>query len=505
MLAQRAGAETVDRRAKMRLYLAAALAFLVSVPAIAAENVVTYHNSIFRTGAYRVPGLTLAAAATMHVDTSFKSKVTGNIYAQPLYYRAEGATHGIVVVATESNSVYALDDRSGAAVWKVHLRASVPLSQLPCGNIDPDGVTGTPVIDPVAGVLYLDALTATGKGPRHLIYALSLVDGSVLAGWPLDVQTALASAGVTFSSSTQGERSGLLLSGGDLYIVYGGNYGDCGTYHGTVIQLQTQPSKLLANWETRANGGGIWAQGGIAGDGDSLFVTTGNTMGASTWMDGEAIIRLRPGLLHSTKKHDYFTPTNWLNLDNSDEDLGGTEALPIAIAVPGSPPALRVIAFGKDGNAYLADRRNLGGIGGAIQVMPASTSAIRTAPAVYQTKSATMVAFTNSGSSQCPFNNETMLNVAASGSSPVSVAWCAALNGAGAPIVTTTDDSANPIVWVVGAEGDNMLHGFNALTGQIVFSGTGTAMSNVNHFATILAARNRFYVAADNKVYAFAF
>jgi hypothetical protein len=228
-------------------------------------------------------------------------------------------------------------------------------------------------------------------------------------------------------------------------------------------------------------------------------------MGANTWEDGEAIIRLAPGLAHSTKTKDYFTPSNWQSLDNSDEDLGGTEAIPLTIAVPGGEAGARVIAFGKDGNAYLANRSNLGGIGGAIQVMQASTGAIRTAPAVYQSSSATMVAYTNSGNSHCSGNNETMLNVAPSTTSPMSFAWCEPLNGAGAPIVTTTDGTANAIVWVVGAEGDNELHGFNALTGATVLSGTGTAMSGLHHFQTILATRNRFYVAGDNKIYAFAF
>jgi PQQ enzyme-like repeat protein len=487
----------------MRKCVLAALALLVSLPAMAADSVVTYHNSIFRAGAYKVPTLTLAAAANVHLDTAFKPTVTGNIYAQPLYYMASGSTHGIVIVTTESNAVYALDAGSGKTAWKAQLPASVPLSQLPCGNINPEGITGTSVIDPAAGVLYVDALIQTGNGPRQMIYALLLTNGSVVANWPLDVQASMATAGVTFSSSTQGERSALLLFGGNLYVVYGGRYGDCGTYHGTVIQIQTQPPKLLANWETRANGGGIWAQGGIAGDGDSLFVTTGNTMGASTWEDGEAIIRLRAGLARSTNTKDYFTPSNWKDLDNSDADLGGTEALPISIPVTGSEPAKRVIAFGKDGNAYLANRTNLGGIGGAIQVLQASSGAIRTAPAVYQGTSATMVAYTNSGNSRCSYNNVAMLNVAASGTSPMSLAWCESLNGGGAPIVTTTDGTTNAMVWVLGAEGDNQLHGFNALTGASVFS--GVTMSGLHHFQTILATKKRFYVAGDNEVYSLEF
>ena len=489
----------------MNKYLLTALALLGTLTGASADNVSTYHNSIYRTGAYKIPSLTLAASQGVHLDTAFKPKVTGNIYAQPLFYRPQGASKGTVIVATESNSVYALEADSGRKVWKVQLPASVPVSELDCGNINPEGITGTPVIDPVAGVLYLDALIKTGKGPRQMIYALSLNDGSIVANWPLDVEAAMTAAGMTFLSTTQGERSALLLSGGNLLAVYGGRYGDCGNYRGTVIQIQTQTPKLLASWQTRAQAGGIWAQGGIAGDGDSFFVTTGNTMGASTWMDGEAIIRLRPGLAHSTDRKDYFTPSNWQSLDDSDEDLGGTEALPIQIAVSGSKAALRVIAFGKDGNAYLANRPNLGGIGGAIQVLQASTGAIRTAPAVYQTSTATMVAYTNSGNSKCSGNNEAMLNVAASGTSPMSLAWCTALSGAGSPIVTTTDGASNGIVWVVGAEGDNQLHGYNALTGAVVFSGGGVSMNGLHHFQTILATEKRFYVAGDNNVYAFTF
>jgi hypothetical protein len=488
----------------MRLRLSLAAALLACAPGLAAaDSVVAYHNGSQRHGAYTVPDLTLAAAARMHRDTSFNGKMSGHVYAQPLYWNPKGASRGLVIVATESNTVYALDENSGAAVWKRALGRAVPRNDLPCGNIDPVGVTGTPAIDPAAGVLYLDALVGTRKGPRHEIYALSLADGSVLANWPLDVEAALGKQGASFSSAPQGERGALLLFANRLYATYGGNYGDCGSYRGTVIQIRTDTPTVEAHWQTRANGGGIWAQGGIAGDGTDLFVTTGNTFGASQWSDGEAIVRLQPGLKHSSRTSDFFAPSYWKDLDNSDGDLGGTEALPLEVAVPGGRPARRVIAFGKDGNAYLADRGNLGGIGGALATMPVANGEIRTAPAIYQTDATTMVAFTSPGSSHCAGGNITMLKVAASGASPLSFAWCAPLNGAGAPIVTTTDGKANAIVWAVGAEGDNALHGFNALTGQVVFSGAGTAMSGLRHFETILATRQRFYVAADNTVYAF--
>lgn len=470
-----------------------------------AQSVVTYHNGIARHGHYKVPGLTLAAAATMHPDAHFHAKLDGHIYAQPLYWLPPGAKDGRLIVATESNVVYALDAATGSEVWKTKLGSSVPLGELPCGNIDPDGITGTPVIDPAAGAVYFDALTQRKSGPRHLVYALSLADGSVLPKWPLDVQTALARNGVSFSSSTQGERGGLLLFGGSLYVSYGGNWGDCGSYRGRVVQIDPSGPKIVAQWSTRAQGGGIWAQGGIAGDGQSIYATTGNTFGAQKWSDGEAIIRLRPGLVAPASPKDYFAPSNWQQLDQSDEDLGGTEALPLNIGVSASQPAKRVIAFGKDGNAYLVDRSNLGGIGGELAAKSVSSSAIITAPAVYSTPLQTMVAFTSRGGGSCTGNNLTMLTIAGTGTSPISTAWCAAFSGGGAPIVTTTDGKTNAIVWVVGAEGDNMLHGFNALTGDAVFSGGGDSLSGLHHFVTILAAQKHLYVAGDGTVYAFAF
>jgi outer membrane protein assembly factor BamB len=487
---------------KARLWIAALLFSTLS--AQADDSVLTYHNSNQRDGAYVIPRLTLAKAANLHRDTGFSAAIGGHVYAQPLFWKPKGAKHGLVIVATESNNVYALDETTGAIVWQRLIGNPMPLSQLPCGNIDPMGITGTPVIDPASGRLYFDAMTKTGNGARHMVYALSLADGSVVPGWPLDMQALLTAKGASFDSSVHGERSALLFFKNKLYVNYGGHFGDCGAYRGTVAQIDPETPTLDANWQTRATGGGIWAQGGIAGDGTFLFITTGNTFGTSSWKDGEAIIRLHPGLAHSDDSHDFFTPSNWKDLDNSDQDLGGTEALPLDIKVPGK--AKRVIAFGKDGKAYLVDRTNLGGIGGQIQAVQVANGSIRTAPAIFETGSGTMVAFTNSGSDHCSGSNLTMLNVAPSGNTPISFAWCTPYNGNNAgPIVTTTDGKSNAIVWLVGAEGDNQVHGFDASTGAVVFGGSGTSMSGLHHYQTILATAKRFYVAADNTVYAFKF
>ena len=76
--------------------------------------------------------------------------------------------------------------------------------------------------------------------------------------------------------------------------------------------------------------------------------------------------------------------------------------------------------------------------------------------------------------------------------------------GAGS-IVTTDDDHSNPIVWMVGAEGDERLHGFRADTGAPVFTGDGSVelMQGLRHFVTILASDDRLFVAGDGRIYAF--
>jgi hypothetical protein len=486
------------------LRLATALLTLstFAMPA-AAEQVLTYHNSPARTGAYKVPGLTVAAAATVTPDTSFSATLSGHIYAQPLYWQPKGGA-AEVIVATENNIVYALNATTGAIVWHTQL-ASPATSGLPCGNINPEGIDGAPVIDPATGTLYVNALTQSGSNFRHMVYALSLSSGAVVSGWPIDIQAQLATRGITFSSANQGERSGMLFTGGALYVVYGGKYGDCLPYHGTVTQIDPVSASLTAAWQTRASGGGIWAQGGIAAEGKSLFITTGNTFNANgTYGDGESIIRLAP----PSSTTDYYAPANWQTLDNDDSDLGGTEALPVRVADGTGKTAARSLALGKDGNAYLVNRNNLGGVGGPATIVKVSNSVILTGPAVYSTSATDLVAFTNFSAVGCPGgvsgNTIMALKLSPSKTSPVTIPWCTAYNGNGSPIITTTDGTANPIVWVVGAEGDNKLHGYNALTGASLFTGS-TAMSGLHHFQTLIVAGGHFYVAADNTVYAFGF
>jgi hypothetical protein len=87
----------------------------------------------------------------------------------------------------------------------------------------------------------------------------------------------------------------------------------------------------------------------------------------------------------------------------------------------------------------------------------------------------------------------------------LSLAWCAGTGNAGSPIATTTDGTNDPIVWAVGAEGDNRLHGYNGDTGAVVFAGggAGDAMASTSRFITPIVAKGRIFVAANGQLYAF--
>jgi hypothetical protein len=106
-----------------------------------------------------------------------------------------------------------------------------------------------------------------------------------------------------------------------------------------------------------------------------------------------------------------------------------------------------------------------------------------------------------------PGRGLTVLQVRSGSPPSLATAWCGALRGQGAPIVTTTDGRSNPIVWVLGAEGDDRLHGFRGDNGEPLFGGGGPedAMTGLRHFQTSLAADDRLYVGADGRLYAFAF
>jgi hypothetical protein len=236
------------------------------------RSILAYHGQPNRSGNFVVPALTWDRARSLHLVEDFRPRFSGNLYAQPLYWRAPGSESAILLVATEDNVVRALDAASGDEVWARSLGKPVARSSLSCGNIDPLGVTGTPVIDEATDAIYLDAAIGASSGPRHLVFALSLSlkDGSNRPGWPVDIADALKGENQDFVPRDQNQRGALAILGGALYLPFGGHTGDCGGCHGFVVGISLYDPRTVKAWTTRGRGGGIWAPGGISTDGKSL-------------------------------------------------------------------------------------------------------------------------------------------------------------------------------------------------------------------------------------------
>jgi len=489
------------------LCLIIATLFATAVERGAAQSVLSYHGTQDHSGNFVVPKLTWDNAQKMHLDESFRAHISGHVYAQPLFWRVPDTNSAMLLIATENNVVYAIDAQSGREIWRRALGKPIPRSSLPCGNVNPLGITGTPVIDRDAQAVFLDSAIENESGQHHFVFGLALKDGSIVHGWPIDVEQALSSQRIHFFARDQNQRGALAILDGTVYVPYGGHFGDCGEYHGIVVGISISDPRKVSSWVTRARGGGIWAPGGLPTDGKSLFAATGNTIGTARWGDGEAVIRLAPDLHHSTDNRDFFAPGDWNALDARDADLGGTN--PLLLDVPTSTASQDlVIALGKDGKAYLLDRNNLGGIGGALVIQQVAQGQILGAPAAYAGADSVSVAFAGGGT-HCPSGISgtgiTVLKIQSGSPPKMETTWCGSVRGRGSPIATTTDGHANPIVWTLGAEGDNRLHGFRGDTGELLITTPGAALTGLRHFQTLIATPERLFVGADDGIYAFTF
>src|SRR5215475_998997 len=180
----------------------------LAVSASGQVNVTQHHNHDSRDGLYVDAAFTPANAAGLKRDTNFNGTIAGNVYAQPLYIEGGPGGRAVVIAVTESNNVYALDALNGSVVWQRNVGPPQPLWQLACGNIDPLGITGTPIVDLPSRTLFFDAMTTPdiGTTKKHLIFALNVDTGTTNSGWPVDVGARFASGTNVFNSTPQGQR-----------------------------------------------------------------------------------------------------------------------------------------------------------------------------------------------------------------------------------------------------------------------------------------------------------
>jgi hypothetical protein len=283
--------------------------------------------------------------------------------------------HSVVYVATEGNTVYAIDANTGTILLSPNFGKPVSMP-LGCNNNGPNvGINSTPAIDPAESVLYVIVYTQTASGPTYFIHALDL--GSLtdkVAPRQITGSHALADGSVyTFNATVQRQRPGLLVANGNVYAGFG-SFCDFATNlsRGWLLGWQTGTLTPLASNQLNDTQptspdsfflSSIWMSGyGLAADhaGNVLFVT-GNSDFSGTTYDGvtniqESVVKVSPTLATVL---DLFTPSNQPSLDETDGDFGsgGVMLLPDQ---PGSV-AHMAVAAGKDGNMYLMNENDLGG------------------------------------------------------------------------------------------------------------------------------------------------
>ena len=276
-----------------------ALLWAAILPTTAQVNVTQEHNNLSRDGLYIDSAFTAANAANLTRDLNFNGTISGNVYAQPLYI--EGGPNGAMVIAvTESNNVYALNADDGSIIWQRNLGPAVT-SGLPCGNISPLGITGTPVVDLASRSLFLDAMI-DGATKKHFVYSLNVDTGVTNPNWPVDLNATASYNGTTFTSLVENERGGLAIVNGILYVSFSGHAGDCGTV------------SRMGYWHTHQQsfqrdglGNGTPS---VAASGDTavLPVTAPTCLWSRAtlshspgdpWSGGEAIIRFQAGPIFS--------------------------------------------------------------------------------------------------------------------------------------------------------------------------------------------------------------
>jgi outer membrane protein assembly factor BamB len=407
----------------------------------------TYHRDALRTGVEPngpTPGSLRRVWESPGVD--------GAVYAEPLFVGNQ------VFVATEHNNVYALDATTGKVQWQKHLGDPVPQSQLPCGNIDPTGITSTPVADTGRGVLYVVPFTMP---PRHDLVALDLSSGAQRFRRPVDAPGA--------DPKVEQQRSALALVGDQVLVAYGGLFGDCGDYHGYLIGAPADGGGSLTTYQVpAARAAAIWAPPGPVVDNNSVLVASGNSVGVGANPDlSNSVLRLSlPGL----QLQDSWTPRNRDQLSQSDQDLGSTSPVPVGDGL--------VFVVGKEGVGYLMRAGALGGVGGEIfsgQVCRGFGGTASAPPLLFV---------------PCRGPNE-LVALRIEGSS-FSVAWRVP-NVDGSPILT------GDTVWAIDL-GGGQLHAYRASDGQELAS---MPVGDVANFGTPAAGNGLVVVAGGGHVTAF--
>ena len=417
----------------------------------------------------------------------------GQIYGSPLVVGNQ------VIVATNNNSIYSFDATSGAATWAAPANFGAPMipgsdGRFGCHNVSPLGILSTPVIDTVTGIVYAVAFVQPGT---YELVAVHLNNGTQAFN-PIPISPS------GLNPFRQQQRAALALANGNVYVGFGGYWGDCGTYHGLVVAIKADGSSTaltVFNDQTQAvcqdkspnvRGAAIWGPDGPAVDASgNIYVASGNGFSSAggLYSCGESVFKISPTLAYL----DSWASSAWSALDGSDNDIGSVN--PVIVGATGN----LVFQTGKNGWGYLLNTSALSTqanhIGGEAFAAPICNAAV--ASPTNQNGAFDQV-FSGTAYADpyiyvpCP---EGIKAITLGPGPSFSTAWTSPSFHPGAPIVS------GGIVWAVDTNA-GVLHGLNPADGSFKFS---TNIGSQTHFATPAASGGRIYVADGmaNQVRAF--
>jgi outer membrane protein assembly factor BamB len=270
-------------------------------------------------------------------------KLDGAVYASPI------AVGGVIVVATENDSAYAFDAQ-GKQLWHVKVGSPSPAYQRACGDIDPLGITGTPIYSAQTGDVYVVAEHNGTVG--HDLIALDLHTGKISWRRSVDLPGPAPAA--------MQQRGALAITGGRVWVPFGAQAGDCSNYKGRVVgvRLDGTGTPVAYDPSTRRQGG-IWNPAGPTVDpAGHLYVVSanGSSFPGDAYDHTNSVLELSP----SGELLDSFAPTDWAQNNQGDVGLGSQ-----GVALVGTQWA---VLGGKSGPVYVLRRGHLGGIGGQVSV-----------------------------------------------------------------------------------------------------------------------------------------
>ena len=503
------------------------------------QDVLTYHMDNYRTGWF--PGETQLTVANV-TPTTFGLLQTVTLDAradaEPLVVTGQTidgqGVHDVVYVATEANSVYAIDAGNGAILWHRQYGAPVPYQyKSEDDNVYPFmGILSTPVIDRDAGAIYFVADSLSGAQEAFRLHAVSLSNGLDILP-PANIQYSQPLWDGTmwnFKSKYQLQRPALLKVGGSIYIAFGSN-GDINPdqARGTIMRYDAATLLPIAGQMTNTLRlptnpyylSSIWQCGyGLATDatGDIYFSTGNSDPRRPSYYQSfnrpHSMIRLSGDLL-SLK--DSFTTYNYSYLDRADADMG-SGGLMVLPDQPGSIPHLAV-AGGKDGRAFLLNRDHMGGYtpGGPDHVLQiVDMGRCWCGPAYYVGSDGTPRVLTGGGKGVISWQLQTSpsLQLVQEGSTGSASVSGLPDNGGVIPVVSSNGTTAGTaIIWFVqkpatssdrGPGTGVTLKAYSAtdLSQPLVTIGAGTWRHAVNSNANLIptVALGKVYVASNQQL-----